>query len=182
VAALLVLALSGCGGLSQEERRTGVDLGWRLTVDAADQAVGLLPTVYPEIAFVPVSGVFPRDDWSDCSSSSAGSATNPTAIQWTSQRDVGVEPARETATLADGLAAALVAQGWEAEEPEVDDQRHRVRLHDDDISLWLLADTTVLADGTGSIRVLAYSPCLQAPEGMGSWTAPTDALTDAPTG
>jgi hypothetical protein len=179
-AGLAVLGLAACGGLGEEERRTGVDLGWRTTVDAADQAVDRLPDLFPTLEFVPFQDpVLPAAEtrWSDCSSASAADAISPDEIQWTSRRGVRVEPAQETATLVDELATALAADGWEADEPEGADDAHRVWLRRDGITLSLLADTVIQADGTATIRVLAYSPCLFAPERMIDWTPPTDAPT-----
>jgi hypothetical protein len=178
-AAVALVLLVGCGGgPSQEERRAGVDQGWRVAVGAVDEAVGRLTEEFPEIAFVPFIDPFlsvPETRWSDCSGSISGNAVSPTAVQWTARRDVRVEPPQETASLADGLAAFLAADGWEGRDDTQtsDDGGYRVRLGRDGFQLSIMGDTTIAADGIATMRILVYSPCLYAPERMIDWTPPT---------
>jgi hypothetical protein len=90
-------------------------------------------------------------------------------------RDVRVEPPRETASLADGLAASLAADGWVGRKDPVtsDDGGYRVRLGRDGFQLLILGDTRIATDGAATIGILVYSPCLYAPERMIVWTPPS---------
>jgi hypothetical protein len=181
LAGLVVLVLAGCaGGPSEEERRAGMDLAWQIGVDAADDAAGRLPGLFPALVVEPFSGEYPENRWSSCSSSST---TDSSAVQLTTQRDVRVEPPQETVSLVDGLAASLVADGWEAvEDPELIDDLSVTRLRNDDgFHMRLLGRSAVREDGTASVRVLVYSPCLLAPEDADAWTPPTDASTPTAT-
>jgi hypothetical protein len=179
---LLALVLAGCaGGPSEEERRAGMDLAWQIGVDAADDAAGRLPGLFPALALEPFRDDVPENRWTSCSSSST---TDRSALQLTTQRDVRVEPPQETASLVDGLAASLVAGGWEEiRGPEAsDDGRYTARLRSGDgFHMWIVGRSAIREDGTASVRVLVYSPCLLAPEDADAWTPPTDASTPTAT-
>ncbi|MFF1527950.1 hypothetical protein [Cellulomonas sp. NPDC058312] len=168
-----VIGLSGCAtGPSEDEREAASDLAWRTSVGTAEQAIGRLPALFPEVEFT--RNDFPEDfdHWADCSSSSPGSATDPTAIQWLSLRQVLVDPPRETETFGRALVEAYVAEGWtlpEERPAREDDPSVEVDLRRDGYVLTVLWVTTPDAGLAPLVRVSTVSPCLDAPERMGDW-------------
>lgn len=168
-----VIGLSGCAtGPSEDEREAASDLAWRTSVGTAEQAIGRLPALFPEVEFT--RNDFPEDfdHWADCSSSSPGSATDPTAIQWLSRREVVVDPPRETETFGRALVESYVADGWTIADERVAgdaDESYAVDLQHDGYVLTVVSVTTPDASLAPLVRVSTVSPCFDAPERMGDW-------------
>jgi hypothetical protein len=176
-----VIGLSGCAsGPSEAELEAQSDFAWRTTVGTSEQAIRRLPSLFPDVQFTRTDVPENDDYWSDCSSSSQGDAIDPAAIVWMSQREVVVDPPRETATFARALVDAYVTDGWTASEEKVagdSNQSIAVDLRRGGYAINVKAVNTPSDNLAPLVRVITISPCLDAPERMGDrpWQAgPTE--------
>lgn len=185
-----IVGMAGCAsGPSEADLEAQSDLAWRTTVGTAEQAIARLPALFPDVAFTRNDVPAEDDYWSDCSSSSQGNAIDPAAIQWTSLREVLVEPPRETATFARALVDSYVADGWTASGERVAgeaDQSIAYDLRREGYVISIKAVNTPSESLAPLVRVITYSPCLDAPDRMGDrpWQpGPTEPppVTEQPT-
>lgn len=166
-----VVGLSGCtSGPSEAELEAQSDLAWRTTVGTSEQAITRLPELFPDVAFTRNDFPEQHDRWTDCSSSSQGDAIDPAAIQWSSLRQVLVEPPRETATFARALVDSYVADGWTASDEQVageEDESLAFDLRREGYVISVIAVNTPSESLAPLVRVITVSPCVDAPERMG---------------
>ncbi|HEY0216849.1 MAG TPA: hypothetical protein VGC57_10700 [Cellulomonas sp.] len=183
VMAAVLGATAGCAGPSQEALWASSDLAYDTTVGTSQQAIDRIPVLFPDVAFE--RNDFPEDEdfWADCSSSSQGSALHPTAIQWSSLRQVLVDPPRETASIAAALVETYRADGWVVIDDEARDGGQAHELRRGGYGMTVLSVTEPSENLAALVRVMTYSPCLDAPENMGEWQwrpGPTAPPTPAP--
>lgn len=185
-----IVGMAGCAsGPSESELEAQSDLAWRTTVGTSEQAIGRVPALFPDVAFTRHDVPEEDDYWSDCSSSSQGNAIDPTAIQWSSMREVVVDPPRETATFARALVDSYVADGWTASDEELggaEDDGLAIDLRREGYGMRVLATNIPSETLAPLVRVITHSPCLDAPDRMGDrpWQpGPTEppAPTEQPT-
>lgn len=166
-----IVGLSGCAsGPSEAELNAQSDLAWRTTVGTSEQAIARLPGLFPDVSFTRNDFPEHHDRWADCSASSQGDAIDPAAIQWSSLRQVIVDPPRETTTFARALVDSYVADGWTASEERVagaSDESFAVDLQLDQYVMSIKAVNTPSETLAPIVRVITYSPCLDAPDRMG---------------
>jgi hypothetical protein len=166
-----ILSVTGCtSGPSEAELEAQSDLAWRMTVGTSEQVIARLPELFPEVSFTRNDFPEQHDRWTDCSSSSQGNAINPTAIQWSSLRQVLVDPPRETATFARALADSYVADGWTVSEERQSGEAEEgfaVDLHREGYRVNVKAVNTPSEELAPLVRVITVSPCVDAPDRMG---------------
>ncbi len=162
-------ATAGCAARIQEDLRAKADLAYDTTVGTSQQAIDRIPVLFPDVVFERNDFPEDQDHWTDCSSSSQGNALHPTAIQWSSLRQVLVEPQRETASIAAALVETLRADGWVLVDDEARDGGQAHDLRRGEYGMTILSVTEPSENLAALVRVMTYSSCLDAPDDMGKW-------------
>jgi hypothetical protein len=153
---------------------------------AVDQAVNLARTLNPDLKLDLQFDARRDNVWYDCSDDPRADTDPPKVIQWLAYRTLYLDPHRETATLVDPIAKALVTDGWTLGHTTDGDDAKTVAATRDGFTLTVGGETQGLPDRVSTVSIRVSSPCVTAPAGILDWKpaaspAPTSTPTSTPT-